>query len=115
VAFESTDGSTLYFVRRAEEGFTIWKIPIEGGEESQVLSSLELPHGFRVFDDGIYFIRFSPSGRSFSFYDFATGQTGQIIQDFKYQAWSVSPDQKWLLVTKQQEAESDLFLVEDFR
>jgi Tol biopolymer transport system component len=115
-AMESADGSTLYYAKPGEDGSTLWKVPVPGGDASQVLDSLDRSGDFRVVKDGIYFVRRSATGHALDFYRFDTGQTEQVIPDFQYHlhSWDVSPDRRWLLATKRGE-ESDLMLVENFR
>ena len=55
-AFESPDGKYLYYAKLDVAG--LWRIPVEGGQESLVLDQLKPRQWgyWAVTDDGIYFI-----------------------------------------------------------
>lgn len=54
-AIESPDGRLLYYLKENEEFTSLWKVPVEGGQETQVLESV-CCQNFAVVDQGIYFI-----------------------------------------------------------
>ena len=73
-AFESSDGKSLYYTKGDYSG-GLWKMPVNGGDESQVLPSVH-QRAFSVVTDGIYFIP-EPGGdrkSSIQFLSFATAQ-----------------------------------------
>ena len=53
-AFESPDGKSIYYMKGDYSG-GLWKMPVSGGEESQVLPSV-VGRAFSLVNDGIYFI-----------------------------------------------------------
>jgi Tol biopolymer transport system component/DNA-binding winged helix-turn-helix (wHTH) protein len=116
---ESPDGSCLYYVRGQPTEVSLWKVPVGGGEESQVLESLCWWNAFDVVEGGIYLIpRPGPGGGSFiQFLNFATRSVKQIaaIKAGSVGCLSVSPDRRWILYTPSAEGGSDLMLVENFR
>ena len=73
---ESPDGKRLYYAREK----ALWSVPVQGGEESQVLESLHRGL-YDVVEDGIYFIAESTpeAGYSVQFFRFATGTVEQIL------------------------------------
>jgi len=75
VAFESADGAFLYYAKRGEEG-KLWRIPVRGGEETQVLDAVE-GMGFAVLAKGIYFIR-PPEASSSPTLRFLSFETGNV-------------------------------------
>src|SRR5262249_31541318 len=74
-AFESTDGKFLYYHKRQAPGLDqpgIWRIPIQGGEEVQVLHQ-GLTQGWTVTSQGIGFINPKPAGGvAIDFFGFAS-------------------------------------------
>jgi hypothetical protein len=64
-AFESPDGKSIYYTKGDNSG-PLWKMPVSGGEESQVLSAVG-SRDFFVVKEGIYFIP-EPGGRWEVFY-----------------------------------------------
>ena len=116
-AFESADGTTLYYAK--DIFFTgIWKVPIEGGEETKVLDGLSFSFNFVVVKDGLYFVSASswPAPGVLKFYSFATGVLKPVLT---IKQWSigltVSPDERSVLYTQLDQSGSDLMLVENFR
>ena len=81
-AMESPDGKLFYFIRGVTS-LSLWKVPVEGGEESQVIKSLR-GGLYEVVEDGIYFIPEWTPGAWFSiqFLRFATGAVEHVL-DFE--------------------------------
>jgi eukaryotic-like serine/threonine-protein kinase len=118
-ASESLDGRILYYLKNGEEITSLWKVPVESGEETQVLESVAL-RNFAVVEQGIYFIPGWSRGDnpSIRYLSFATGKTETIAtlsKDGAAYGFSVSPDGHWLLYSQYQSSESDLWMVENFR
>jgi Tol biopolymer transport system component len=115
--FESSDGRAVYYIKADKEVTCLRKVPVEGGEESQVLGSI-YAHNFAVVNRGVYFIPGPEEAGRFSvlFFSFATGQVKQIaeLQKTPMYGFSVSPDERWILYTQLDQAGSDLMLVENF-
>ncbi len=53
-AFESADGNWLYYTK-TEGDSSLWRVPKDGGEETQVLESVD-GRTFAVVKEGIYFV-----------------------------------------------------------
>jgi serine/threonine protein kinase/Tol biopolymer transport system component len=115
---ESPDGKFFYATRKDVEGYSLLRTPVEGGKVEQVLDSLTHPESFAVVDNGIYYVpRSDPvKGYSIRFLELATGKSEIIAELGKQSYWSlsVSPDRRWILYTQQDQAGSDLMLVENF-
>lgn len=127
----SPDGKFVYFRFR---GAGIWRVPVNGGEEESVLEAegpvLGDPY---VTKDGIYYlsvgwIQARPEGPghpgrglSILFYDFAGKKITPRFaltggRNFNFTpAFSVSPDGKYALYTRMDQAHANLMLVEGFR
>ena len=53
-ATESPDGSFLYYAKDARSPTTIWRVPVGGGHETQVVDRLSYSINFVVADRGLY-------------------------------------------------------------
>ena len=63
-AFESPDGKSVFFIKEDSlQG--LWKMPVSGGEDNQVLPSV-FARAFSLVNDGIYFIPAPAAGRKSS-------------------------------------------------
>ena len=94
------------------------KMPLSGGEESQVLPSVPW-RAFSLVNEGIYFIPEPGADRksSIQFLSFATAKVKTVapMSGSPLEGLSVSPDGRSLLFSQLDEASSDLMLVENFR
>lgn len=106
---ESVDGKTLYY----SPGPGIWSMPVSGGEPTKLLDCSVTP--FTVSRHGLYFI--DPVGERLKFLDFKTHAVANIavIADRPPSGISISPDEQWLLYTRNIYAASELMLLENFR
>jgi WD40 repeat protein len=119
-AFESPDGRFLYYAK----GLTVpglWRIPTKGGEEIELISSLETGYWgyWAVVDNGIYYLdmRTKPV---IAFFDLTTHRTTPVFDLENPPAreapgLAVSPDKKTILYTQLDSLNSDIILVENFR
>jgi hypothetical protein len=128
VAMESVDRKFVYYTKSSELSSSLWKVPIEGGAETPVLPRVLFGNDFTVTDRGIYFIPWSgragplivskgPQGAPIEFLSFATRAVKTIFTTTKpvYIGLAASPDGRSLLFTQVDRAESDLWMVENFR
>jgi serine/threonine protein kinase len=125
-AFESPDGKSIYYTKYyikaddldATSTTNLWKVPVNGGSENQVLPSVSY-RDFCIVNDGIYFIPGRrPDGKSsIQFLNFATGKVKVVapMSGPPSEGLSVSPDGRSLLFTQQDEVGRDLMLVESFQ
>ncbi len=116
-AMESPDGNLFYFGRSVTNS-SLWRMPVEGGKESQVIESLFMEQ-YEVVEDGIYFIpELTPgAGSSIQFLRFATGAVEQVLTFEGHPGYglSVSPDGRSILYSQGDPLEADIMLVENFR
>jgi Tol biopolymer transport system component/DNA-binding winged helix-turn-helix (wHTH) protein len=119
-ALESPDGKFLYYAK----GLTVpglWRIPTEGGEESEIISSLEPGYWgyWAVVENGIYYLDMKAKP-GIDFFDFTTHRSKRVF-DLENRPASgapglaVSPDRKSILYTQLDALNSDIILVENFR
>jgi serine/threonine protein kinase len=116
-AFESADGKWVYYIKGDYAG-SLFKMPVGGGEESQVLPSV-VSRAFSLVKDGIYFIAKPAADGKYhiQFLSYATNKVKTVaaISRPPNEGLSVSPDGRSLLFAQDDEAGSDLMLVENFR
>jgi serine/threonine protein kinase/Tol biopolymer transport system component len=122
-AFESPKDKFLYYAK--EQGVSgIWRVPVEGGEETKVLDQ-GAQGGFAVTDDGILFVNLGDLNACVvESLSFVTGRVSRITTLPKELATRlataapyicVSRDNRWILLTTADRLDSDLRLVENFR
>lgn len=115
---ESFDGRYLYYSKYERSG--VWRMPLQGGEESEVLSDMD-PGGWpdwAISQDGIYFLKFGKFPEAeLAFFDFAASKTYVVWPVERKLGWglSLSADGKSLVYVQNQFAESNLMLVRNFR
>jgi Tol biopolymer transport system component len=119
-ALESPDGKFLYYAK----GLTVpelWRIPTDGGEESEIISSLEPGYWgyWAVVENGIYYLD-TKAKPGIDFFDFSTHRTTRVFDLENRPALgapglAVSPDRKSILYTQLDALNSDIMLVENFR
>ncbi len=116
VAFESSDGKFLYYFKA---GGSIWRMPVEGGEETRILDKNIGYGSWRVLEKGICLIDEGATPAQIEFFDFATHRVKQIATLDKEKGLAggpvVSPDGQWILFARVDQVESDIMLVENFR
>lgn len=119
-ALESPDGKFLYYAK----GLTVpglWRIPTDGGKESEIISSLEPGYWgyWAVVENGIYYLDMQAKP-GIDFFDFTTHRTTRVF-DLENRPASgapglaISPDRKSILYTQLDALNSDIVLVENFR
>ena len=118
LALESPDCRFVYYANsRNNPG--LWRVPVPGGEEIQVLPALDDPRSFAVVEQGVYFIppRNADGTHSIHFLEFAAGKTFPVATIDKPMGprLAVSPDGRSLLYAQVDQEGRDLMLVENFR
>jgi WD40 repeat protein len=118
-SIESRDGKTLFYCHELPEK-GVWKIPAQGGMAERVTGPLiEENCGLAVTDEGIYYAAAldSRNRHSIQFFSFSTGQTHDVVVSDRPMGrlgLSVSPDQRFVLFSQQDQSGSDLMLIPDF-
>ena len=119
-AFESPDGRLLYYSKgRTVPGF--WRIPTNGGEETEVIGSLEAGYWgyWAVVEDGIYYVD-TATKPGIAFFNSTTHRTARLFDLESPPAreapgLAISPDKKTVLYSQLDALNRDIILVENFR
>ena len=97
---------------------TIWRLPLDGGDEVQLVDGLSYQVNFVVADRGIYFLAVGnlPTQTSIDFLEFSTGRRATLAKVGRpwWSGIALSPDERWLLVATIDRDGSDLMLVDRF-
>jgi Tol biopolymer transport system component/DNA-binding winged helix-turn-helix (wHTH) protein len=119
-AFESPDGQFLYYAKGLGVP-GLWRTPTNGGEEIEVISSLEAGYWgyWAVVENGIYYLDMTAQP-GINFFDIATHRITRVFDLENGPAWgapglAISPDKKTILYTQLDALHSDIILVENFR
>jgi len=122
-AAEAPDGRSIYYTRVPETGPGLWRVPVDGGEETSVLPSVRFGY-WALSRAGIYFVDFDvarDAARPVKFFTFQSQQTEDIGAIENSVSWTntpgfaISPDGRWLLYTSLESTDADLMLIENFR
>ena len=118
-AFESADGRWLYYAKDLARPTSIWRVPVDGGEETKVVDGLSYSFNFAVSGQG--HLSSLPSWcstrPSIEFFDLATRKT-TLLHTLDRPFWfgfALAPDERSILFSKIDSHGSDLMLVENLR
>ncbi|HYW47635.1 MAG TPA: LpqB family beta-propeller domain-containing protein [Bryobacteraceae bacterium] len=115
-AIESADGKTLYYSKRDDRAtWALWKVPLEGGEETMVIPKIATWGDFDVTDAGIYYIDSDRAGAKLLLRRFAGGSDtvlGTLEKRVSF-GLSASPDNRAVLYTRYDQESTELMLVEN--
>jgi Tol biopolymer transport system component/DNA-binding winged helix-turn-helix (wHTH) protein len=119
-AFESADGRLIYYAKTPER--EIWRMPLAGGQESPLSPRIHVEHwsGWALADNGIFFLGEELSQHPvLKFFDFSTARSRDVAtlkRPVPWRSWiSVSADGRFLLYPQQDQEESNIMLLENFR
>ncbi len=119
-AVESPDGKTVFFVRDRLSG-GVWKVPVQGGPETQVGSFriLGYSQNYAVGPEGVYYASSTDPEKWFElwFFRFASEKSESIcrIERRLGEGFSVSPDGRSLFFAADEFRDGNLYMVENFR
>ena len=134
VAFESLDGTEIYYTQVATGPSTLWRLPLAGGEPVKVLDGVA-ERAFTIAKTGSYYVEqragheYSPhvigmSGRpiwqptgQLRFYDYRSARISTVsgLGDGVALGLSVSADGRTVLFSRSDSPTSDLMMIENVR
>ncbi len=114
---ESLDGKHVYYVKPQPDPSGLWRVPVDGGREAQILDSVS--RNFALTPDGIYYLR-GPDRDGIHFiehHEFASGASKRIasLAGPPDVGFTVSPDGQSIVYAQYDHFDADLMLVENFR
>jgi hypothetical protein len=119
-AFESPDGRFLYYAKD-ESAPGLWRIPINGGKEVELISSLEAGYWgyWAVVENGIYYLD-TIEKPGIAFFDITTHRITRVFDLENRPArddlgLAVSPDRKTILYTQLDAISTEVILLENFQ
>ena len=116
-ALASSDGQWLYYHDQENRDRPLRKIRSDGGEDSEAIP-LPVPGlAYTVTPAGVYFVsRLDEDHNSLQMFRFASGKAAELTKlDYRPGiGLSVSPDERYVLLTKPDQSGTDLMLVENF-
>jgi Tol biopolymer transport system component len=119
-AFESADGQFIYYAKTPER--EIWRMPLAGGQESPLSPRIHVEHwsGWSVSDNGIFFLGEESSQHPvLKFFDFSATRIKDVAtlkRPVPWRSWiSASADGRVILYPQQDQEESNIMLLENFR
>ena len=124
-AFESPDGTSLYYVKWPKG---VWRVPVEGGVEAPVVEAAR-PNLWGVADDGIYYFDLgglAPPAFEFAHlwtlrkFDFASEKIVDLAAmrtslEASTGSFAIRRDGAWLAWVSQSDRTTELLLIRDFR
>jgi Tol biopolymer transport system component len=116
LACEAPDGKFLYY-SKGRNVAGIWKVPVEGGEETLVLEQPVATYfaAWEVTADGIYF--YNVSTKTIELLSFANDKITQVTKAKigPFSRLAVSPDRRSILFVQRDTFNWQIILVENFR
>jgi Tol biopolymer transport system component/predicted Ser/Thr protein kinase len=122
-AFESADGKYLYYDRdinrdiNAMGTVSLYRMPVEGGQEVEVVPRLQHRASVGVTAKGVYFM---PDSRTIRFLDPGSGRVSTLAtlekeKEVTYGGLCVSPDDRFVVWAQDDRDTSEVMLVDNFR
>ena len=114
-AFESVDGRYLYFTSTVNNGGPLFRMPVAGGPETEVAPKVWHWGSLGITAKGVWFLS---DPKTLRVIDAATGRITTVARAEKYLfGWdiNVSPDNTHAVFSENENAGSDLMLVENFQ
>jgi Tol biopolymer transport system component len=114
VAFESADGKYLYYTKRFWSDASLYRLPVEGGQEVEVVPRLYNFASFGVTAKSVYFM---PDSRTIRFLDPGSGRVSTVatLEKDVWLGLCVSPDDRFVVWAQVDRGSSELMLVDNFR
>jgi Tol biopolymer transport system component len=119
-AFESADGQFLYYAKTPDRN--IWRLQLGDGQENRVSPEIHVEHwsGWALTDNGIFFLGEESSQHPVvKFFDFSSARIKDVVTlagRVPRVSWiSASADGKFVLYPQNDQDESNIMLLENFR
>jgi hypothetical protein len=126
-AMESPDGRFVYYNKYGFSTEGIFRIPVEGEQETRVfdLPQLDSLGDWTVTDEGIYFVHRYDAPRKLTshfaikLFSLTTGKITEVAaldrDPVSHPGLNISPDKRWLIYSSMDSYNHDIMLVKNFR
>ena len=117
-ALESADGRTLYYAKSSPGNrWSVWQVPVDGGEETHVIPRIATWGDFDVTATGIYYITSNQPGAELRLRRFEDGSDTLLSRLEKRNRFGLAacPDDSCVLYTSYDVDTTELMYVEKFR
>ena len=117
-ALESGDGRTLLYAKHGGEAlWSLWKVPVLGGEETLVIPKIVTWGDFDVTSTGVYYLTWESRKALLRFLHFVNGNDTALATLEKIPSFGVSasPDDSAVLFSQLDLYSTDLMLIESVR
>ncbi|MBV8475159.1 MAG: PD40 domain-containing protein [Acidobacteria bacterium] len=117
--FSRVKDGRVFFNVKEENGVSLWSRPVSGGESERLreMPKLDAADSWTAAVNGIYYISSSSTATAVNFYDFAAHSSKRLFilseRPTPGGGISVSPDERWLLYTRTDDAQSDIMLANE--
>jgi eukaryotic-like serine/threonine-protein kinase len=119
-AFESADGKFIYYTKTSDSG--IWRMQVDGGQESSLSPRIHLQqwNNWALTDNGVFFLsEESAQHPVITYFDFSAAHIKDVVtleRRVPWRSWiSASADGKFVLYPQDDQNESIIMLLENFR
>jgi Tol biopolymer transport system component len=119
-AFESADGQFLYYAKTPDRN--IWRLQLSDGQENRVSPEIHVEHwsGWALTDNGIFFLGEESSQHPVvKFFDFSSARIKDVAtleRPVPWRSWiSASADGRFVFYPQNDQDESNIMLLENFR
>lgn len=117
LAFEASDGASIYYIDNPVEGAAVWHMPISERKATKILEGI-VWWNLDLIEKGLYYIDRAPGGAArLRFFDFATRKSTTTAENLGNVRCciSASTDGRTILFVREDSSVDDLMLVENFR
>jgi len=118
-ALESADGKYLYYDKDPDAmgADSLYRLPVEGGQEVEVVPRLQHWANFGVTAKGVYFM---PDPRTIRFLDLGSGRVSTLAtlekeKEVRYGGLCVSANDRFVVWAQDDRESSEVMLVDNFR
>jgi Tol biopolymer transport system component/DNA-binding winged helix-turn-helix (wHTH) protein len=119
-AFESADGKLIYYTKISDSG--IWRMQVDGGQESSLSPQIHLQQwsNWALTNNGVFVLsEESAQHPVIRFFDFSSTRIKDVVTlegRVPWRSWiSASADGKFVLYPQNDQDESNIMLLENFR
>jgi Tol biopolymer transport system component len=112
------DGQFIYYAKRTALSSDIWRVPVQGGDETKITDGV-YRYSFALAPTGLYYVSAPDpqNGSSIRLLEYASGKATDILalRQPAGLGLGISPDYQRLFFVQSDRQDSDIMLVENIR